>query len=401
VTARALLAPALAAALALAVLTGAGGAAAADPPCFGAAVRDLVHPCANPTRKAYPPPTNVDWLPNSACEPTDEAPEPVCTFGVSPRRARATVALFGDSHALHWRAALRVVANAERWRAYSITTAACFLSAAVDDLPVGLRAPCRSWYRDALRWLKRHPEVRTVFVSQKADTPAVVPPGKTYLDVRAAGFRTTWRGLPKTVKHVVVIRDTPFTTTASLACVKRVVAAATRRPGPACAVPRSFAVTPDTAVQTVKQLHSKRFGSVDLTRYFCGPRHCYPVLGGVLVYNDDLGHITRAYSRSLGPYLLRGVRRLQASWKRRRMGRRDRRRPAVGAAHRPKTADRARTIAPWRTTARARGPSPAQPRPCTGSHPPRRRCMPQRPSEAPASRRERPAPARAHVVRRA
>jgi hypothetical protein len=300
------------------VATSALAAAAAPAPaataCFGAAARDLRHPCSNPTRSFYPKLEDVDRVASSACRLTAETPAPVCTFGAAASKAQGHIALIGDSHALQWRAALDVVARARRWRAFSVTAPGCFLSDAVNDLPEGLRAPCQEWYRSALAWVRRHPEVSTVFVSQKVDTPVVVTPGKTYLGIRVAGFRRAWAALPSTVKHVVVIRDTPATSEGTVACLRGVIAAGTRRPGPACPLPRSAAVRNDTAVAAVRALRSRRYGFVDLTSYFCSSRNCSAVIGGVLVYRDVLGHITVTYSRTLGPYLLREVRALMASW---------------------------------------------------------------------------------------
>jgi hypothetical protein len=43
---------------------------------------------------------------------------------------------------------------------------------------------------------------------------------------------------------------------------------------------------------------------VDLTHFFCGPRRCFPVVGGVLVFKDA-SHITSVFARTLGPFLLR------------------------------------------------------------------------------------------------
>jgi hypothetical protein len=79
-------------------------------------------------------------------------------------------------------------------------------------------------------------------------------------------------------------------------------------------MPRAVALTEDTAVETVQRIHSPRYQVADLTRFFCGPRDCYPVVGGVLVYHDLLGHMTEAYARTLGPFLTRRVRFLMASW---------------------------------------------------------------------------------------
>jgi hypothetical protein len=269
--------------------------------------RDPSHPCFNPSLSFVPAIEHVDDVPSSPCELTKEQPEPVCTFGVSAKRARATIALVGDSHALHWRAAVDVVAKRMRWRGYSITTAGCFFSASVSLMGEGAREICIPWYASAQKWFRDHPQVSQVFVSGNAPTPVTVLAGQTELGVKSAGYRKAWHDLPRTVKHVIVIRDTPESRADVFDCLQAAVAAGTR-PGPACPTPRATALPPDRSVQTVSQLHAARYRSVDLTHFFCGARDCYPVIGGVLVYRDVIGHITFAYSTSLGRYLLAKVR---------------------------------------------------------------------------------------------
>jgi hypothetical protein len=304
----------VAACTAFVVVAIAGAAtAAAAPTCFGAAARDPRHPCFNASIAVKPAVKDVDVVPSSACRLTREKPEPVCTFGTSAARAKGTIALVGDSHALHWRAAVDIVAKRNRWRGYSVTTSGCFFSTAVDLMGAGATEFCVPWYRSIRRWFADHPEVSTVFVSSNATTPVIVQAGQTSLSVKAAGFRGAWSALPKTVKHVIVIRDTPDPADTTLDCVTAAIAAGTR-PGPACPTPRADAVRSDAAIETVKLLHSKRYQAVDLTNFFCGARECYPAIGGLLVYRDIFGHITVAYSTSLGPYLLRRVRALMAHW---------------------------------------------------------------------------------------
>jgi hypothetical protein len=46
---------------------------------------------------------------------------------------------------------------------------------------------------------------------------------------------------------------------------------------------------------------------INLTRYFCDARRCYPVVGGVYIYRDNT-HINRVFSTTLGPYVLRQLR---------------------------------------------------------------------------------------------
>jgi hypothetical protein len=67
------------------------------------------------------------------------------------------------------------------------------------------------------------------------------------------------------------------------------------------------AFTPDAGMAAIAALHSNRYQAVDLTQYFCDGVNCFPVIGGALVYRDTLGHITPAFSKSLGPFLLRKV----------------------------------------------------------------------------------------------
>jgi hypothetical protein len=289
------------------------GLSSAADTCFGAAARDPVRPCFDPSIAVQPPVAKRDEVSESPCTLTSEQPSPVCRFGVSRARARATVALVGDSHALHWRAAVDVVARHHRWRAYSVTAPGCLFSEAVTRMGVGAREFCIPWYRAAQRWFKRHPEVSTVFVSQNATTPIGLGLGETNFGVKTAGFTAAWRALPRTVKHVVVLRDTPDPDDATFDCVTAAIAAG-RRPGPACPTPRAAAIHSDLAVATTRLLRSTRYQTIDLTRFFCGPTNCYPAIGGLLVYRDVLGHMTIAYSTSLGHYVDIDLRKLMRSW---------------------------------------------------------------------------------------
>jgi hypothetical protein len=295
--------------LALGAIAGpAAAAAATKPKCVGAAARDAKRPCFNPTRAVRPSLATADLVTSSPCKLTDEEPEPVCTFGAPAAKATKHIALLGDSHALQWRSALDFVATSQGWQGYSLTAPGCPFSDAVRYLAEGIRAPCEDWYRAVLTWFRSHPEVTTVYTSQFAPMPLALPPGKTALEVKTAGFRRAWAALPKTVTRVIAIRDTPMTNQATADCLRDAIAAGKQRPGIACKVPRAGTVFEDAAVTTARQLRSKRYAFADLTSYFCSSAYCYPVIGGVLVYRDTFGHITLAYAESLGPYLLRRLR---------------------------------------------------------------------------------------------
>src|SRR3954471_19685043 len=117
---RAVILTAVAAAAALAVTS--AQAETKPPRCFGAASRDFKAPCHNPRlrRMVKPTPAAALLAPNGFCSP-DKADPLVCGSGALPQVATQTVALVGDSHAKHWRAALNVVAKSRGWRLSSLT----------------------------------------------------------------------------------------------------------------------------------------------------------------------------------------------------------------------------------------------------------------------------------------
>jgi hypothetical protein len=302
---------------ALAVLCAAPALGAGDSTaCLGAAARDGGHPCAGSSLRysVQPTPDEAESAPSAPC--TGVARDDlvgICYFGVEPEQATGTVALVGDSHAAHWRAAADVVARAHGWRGMSITHSSCPFSRATRNLVQPDRAHCLRWNQELLAWFTRHPEVHTLFVSAlSGGRGVIVPRGESEFAARVRGYLAVWRALPASVKHIVVIRDTPKVHADTLDCVRRAMAAH-RRAGSACAVGRRGRLDRDAAVVAARRLQSRRVQTVDLTPYFCAPRRCFPVVGGVLAYRDG-HHLTPAFVRTLGPYLDRHVRRLMASW---------------------------------------------------------------------------------------
>ncbi|MFL5839214.1 MAG: acyltransferase family protein, partial [Thermoleophilaceae bacterium] len=286
---------------------------ASHPRCFGAAARDPERPCDNPGLRltVTPTPVSARNRPNSPCTLVAQKPFNVCAFGVPRAKSKGTIALLGDSHASHWRAALELVAQAKGWHGLSITRSGCPLSRTVKKLRDPLQAGCIRWNHDVPRWFAHHPEISTVFVVQDSGGKWVVPRGESSFSAQLSGFSRAWKSLPRSVKHVIVIRDTPKDRKDTQACIERAMAA--RRPaGKVCAVPRGVAIDRDSQAVAAAGLRSPRVKSVDLNRFFCDTRLCYPVIGGALVHKDD-HHLTVVFATTLGPYLLRAVNRLTSS----------------------------------------------------------------------------------------
>src|SRR4051812_35400343 len=82
--------------------------------CFGAAAMDPALPSCRAAARlssVTPKPAQARRLPNSPCKQVRRAAPPVCAFGAPAAGASQTIALVGDSHAGHWRAALSAVAH--------------------------------------------------------------------------------------------------------------------------------------------------------------------------------------------------------------------------------------------------------------------------------------------------
>jgi hypothetical protein len=305
---------------------GAGGPAGVAPPagcadgtgcgtpCYGAAARDPEHqPCVNPAldRLVTPSPDLAELEIGDRCATKErEANWWVCAFGpvVAPR----TFALIGDSHAGHWRGALANLAGTEGWRGISITRAGCPFSTAVPALAPPLDTQCVAWNHRVLRWFAAHPEVDLVFVSEHSGAGFVTRRGQDPYATKVAGYAAALRALPRTVRHVIVLRDTPLNTSNSFACVSAAIARH-ERAGLVCAVPRRHALAaPDADVAAAARVRPARVRVLDLTRFFCSSRFCFPVIGGVLVHRD-IDHMTPEFSTTLGPFIRRQLTRWMAS----------------------------------------------------------------------------------------
>jgi hypothetical protein len=280
----------------------------------------VLHPCANPALRlvARPSARAVLLEPNAPCTPTDTIGAPgrlasgaltVCEFGTPAARARRTVALLGDSHAMAWRAAVAGALKRLHWHGIDLLRSHCAFSTAVKRLARADAIGCRRHNVRVTRWLAAHPEVTAVITAhQSGGSPFARFPGLSNFETQVAGFASAWSALPPSITRVFAIRDNPDMHSAGVTA--RCIRHAQRRgraPGPSCALPRSQALLPEPFAGAARKLRIARYRVVRLTHFFCGPRRCFPVIGGARVYKDG-HHLSRVFSASLGPYLARRLR---------------------------------------------------------------------------------------------
>jgi peptidoglycan/LPS O-acetylase OafA/YrhL len=283
------------------------------PRCFGAAARPPGGtPCTNPevAGKVVPTPVEASEAANASCQVVERIGRVrACAFGPPATSAKETVALIGDSHASHWRAAFDAVAKQRDWHGLSVTHTGCPFSRATAALPEPERTACVQWNRDVQRWLQRHPEVHRVFVAGHTGGDVVGHKGADAFDAQVRGYERAWAELPQTVQQVVVLRDTPKMRSATLDCVQEAMDGGTD-PARACAVPRALALEPDPAVAAAHGgAPGREIRVIDLVETLCDRRSCYPVVGGALTFKD-VDHLTTVFASTLGPYLQRAVQAL-------------------------------------------------------------------------------------------
>jgi len=281
--------------------------------CLGAAARDPQHqPCINPKLRLLVQPSPAALQGNylkaielTACPSLGlrlTSSRRVCNFGVPPGQAKRHVVVIGDSHAGRWRNAIGAVAAQRGWSVSLTSLLGCPDNIKMPAEGADGGAECKAWRSALPRWLASQPDVDTVFISQLApkSDPATF---KSYV----AGYQATWRMFPKTVKHLIILRDNPKSPLGTLDCIERAIG--DRRPaGEACAASRAKVLTayPDMTAAAARGLNKPNVGVVDLTEFFCGAKLCYPVIGGLLVASDT-SHVTPTFNRTLAPYLARAL----------------------------------------------------------------------------------------------
>ncbi len=207
----------------------------------------------------------------------------VCVVGSSGPK----VVLFGDSHALQWRAALERVARSRGWRVYFLTKSAC---------PVArIRLPskdCAKWRRNALDLIRKiHPAM--VIASNMDQYPVADAVDDADRDRRwREGLTWTLKALRRSVPKVVLLGDTPRWNDPTLCLPAHLddMSACSRRRLTATGMDR---VANDRAAAVAAGARFVK--TVGLT---CPYDPCPLVIGRLLVVYDS-GHMTVAFSSTI------------------------------------------------------------------------------------------------------
>jgi hypothetical protein len=234
-----------------------------------------------------------------------------CVFG--DPNGTVTVALFGDSHAEHWLAAVDRLGRERGWRVVLMVMGGC----PVADAPelVGGRTDRRgrecARYRDASirRLIALKPDVAILSSFDEYVTRVPEPSagrtsdGRVSPDAWERGLRRTYTQLAGAGIPVVAIRGTPRPGFDVPACLSR--RAANLPFAGECAYDRDEALhgaARDAQLVAARAVAARRLPvtTIDLADEVCGAPRCGVVRDGVVVFTDD-NHLTASFTRGESP----------------------------------------------------------------------------------------------------
>jgi hypothetical protein len=221
---------------------------------------------------------------------------PNCVYGNA--KGAFTVAFVGDSHAAHWFPAILAIANARGWRLVPFMKLSCrFL-----DMPMYSRWANRA-YTECDAW-------RTLVVTRlqalkpdlviSASIRDLVTTNATDPDPVHQGEAMA-RLLARVPGAKAIIVDTPISKFSVPTCLS-----SHRSDVRPCETPRSFAL--GAAPGVVERTAAASLGAtvIDATPLMCPGDPCPVVIGGMIVYRDNL-HMTATFASSLRASLEAGL----------------------------------------------------------------------------------------------
>jgi hypothetical protein len=220
-----------------------------------------------------------------------------CVYGNV--RAKTTIVLFGDSHALSWFPAVERVAKVRGWRLANMTRSTCpppkvlSYSKATRSIDRG----CLSWRLRAIERMRQlRPAIIIVTGSRgfvAANHSGRILTGKARTDAWITGMRWTLARLVPAARRVIVLADTPNSRIWSPAtCLARNPKHSIR-----CATSVSSAISYSWLNIEAGVARARKAGFINSERWVCPTSPCPAIVWGRLVHRNR-GHLTVSFPRS-------------------------------------------------------------------------------------------------------
>jgi peptidoglycan/LPS O-acetylase OafA/YrhL len=247
-------------------------------------------------------------LGEGACHVGQDDPDASLDCVLGDPDSETTVALLGDSHALHWVPALDAVAHQRGWRLLVATKSSCapFDARLWNSRYERRYTECEAWRGSVLSQLRAREDLAAVILARSRNYSRLL--------VNAEGVRLpeeqadpVWRGaaartfaeLGATAPDIVVLRDTPWAPVDVPTCLSDTGVDAS-----SCAFPLAGHAGTDTALfEAERAVAPAEVVFLDPTPLVCPTDPCEMVTRGGTIKYRDAHHLTHTFSRQLGPEL--------------------------------------------------------------------------------------------------
>ncbi len=236
---------------------------------------------------------------NELCFATYNSSTPrLCKYG-NPY-SNKTVVIVGDSHAIHWLPALKVISQKDNWHLIAITKTSCsYGSAPILNKWKQVDSSCSDWNRNIKPILSKiNPDV-LIFSQINNFTAANSLNSVHSARILASSLATEWEHHIKSGKQVFAIKDTPYLNKDVPLCLSRKNSSIN-----ACSRSRKESIDlvnkPDPLVLAAQQVSGVQL--VDLTDFICETDICPAVKNGMIIWRDR-NHMTATFARSLALHL--------------------------------------------------------------------------------------------------
>lgn len=216
------------------------------------------------------------------CDQTTTGTEVItCVYG--DPQGKVTIAAIGNSHITHWLPALDPAGKERGWRIVIITKDDCQLGRQAGEAPDDTERSCDQWNDrlvDVVRDLA--PDYIFVAATRREGNRELFP----------TEYRMAWRRLVPDQSRIIAVRGTPRFPFDVPDCVDL-----HGQDSPRCSIPLSTGMG-EASLDLRAAVEQTGASFVDLTRYFCDERRCFPAAGNVLIYRDH-NHLTATYARTM------------------------------------------------------------------------------------------------------
>lgn len=286
-------------------------AVVADPRYPGAAAFDPIKPAPVPAGVPLKPnPRIAEWDMRYRYRDCMNRGK-VCEFG--DPNGKTTVALVGDSHAMHYAPAMETIALKHGWKLLVMVKVACMIG----DFPLysegKYRGDCDGWRLRLVKWMaERKPD----YVITSAGRIGVYG-GLPSEERQIKGYRDMFAKMQENNSRIIVVHDNPLMLQRTKGSWLDIPKCLTWNTGNHSVCFKSRSVTLDTLPDILLNSTAGVAGvaTMDLTQYLCTKDQCPPIIGNVVVYRDA-HHLTETFMNTLTPYfekeLLKAMKTLPA-----------------------------------------------------------------------------------------